>query len=316
MAICTFTIERWDHLIAAVAAVRAQEPPPDEVLVVLDHAPELAVRSTALPGVRVVENTGPRGLSSARNRAIEAASGEIIVFLDDDAAPREGWLDALLSAFEDPLVLAAGGRAEPGWEGGRPRWFPHEFDWVVGCSYRGQPTMAGDVRNLLGSNMGFRRELFGSIGGFRQDLGRVGSRPIGGEETELCIRLRSARPESSIRYLPEASVLHHVPRSRTTLRYFLARCWSEGISKARVARVVGPELGLAVERRHTLRTLPSGALRALAETITRRDPFGPLRAAAIVIGLTTTAAGYARGRIARGAVSPAPMLTLDDHAAG
>jgi len=312
VVICTFTPERWDRLLAAVAGAQAQDPPPDELLIVLDHVPELRDRANAQPGVRVVANTGPRGLSSARNRGIEAATGDLVVFLDDDAVPQSGWLAAIAAAFEDPRVLAAGGRAEPDWEGGRPGWFPEEFDWVVGCSYRGQPTVAADVRNLLGSNMGFRRELFGAVGGFREDLGRVGSRPVGGEETELCIRLRAKHPDASIRLVPEARVLHHVPGRRRRVRYFIARCWSEGVSKAQIARAVGSQAALAAERRHAARALPSGIIRSLLETVTRRDVFGPVRAGAILIGLVVTAAGYARGRLAHGAPPPPPTLRMLD----
>ena len=62
---------------------------------------------------------------------------------------------------------------------------PREFNWVVGCTHRGMPSTTAPVRNLIGCNMSFRREVFSRIGGFRDQIGRVGARPSGCDETEL-----------------------------------------------------------------------------------------------------------------------------------
>ena len=99
-----------------------------------------------------------------------------------------------------------GGAIEPLWESDRPRWFPPEFDWVVGCTYRGMPCEPKPVRNLIGCNMSFRREVFAQIGGFRDEIGRVGARPSGCDETELCIRLGQRLPHALLLYSPCARV--------------------------------------------------------------------------------------------------------------
>ncbi|CAM5606943.1 hypothetical protein SCYAM73S_02748 [Streptomyces cyaneofuscatus] len=95
--------------------------------------------------------------------------------------------------------MAVGGRAVPVWSSGRrPDWFPEEFDWVVGCSYRGLPSGRVRVRNILGGNASFDREAFDIAGGFATGIGRDGDkRPLGGEETELCaVRCSRARPDA------------------------------------------------------------------------------------------------------------------------
>jgi hypothetical protein len=158
------------------------------------------------------------------------------------------------------------------------------------------PTGTGLVRNLIGANMSFRREILLSVGQFRRDMGRVGTNPVGCEETELCIRIRQRWPNRMLLYRPEALVRHRVPPNRSRWAYFRARCYAEGISKSLVRRCVGAQDGLASERAYALRTLPSGVARGLADTI-RGDLGGLLRAGAIVSGLAMTTSGFVRGAI-------------------
>lgn len=295
--ICAYTLDRWDDVLAAVASVTAQQPAPAEVVVVVDHNPELLARLSATMDtrVRVIPNESARGLSGARNAGVRATRGDIVVFLDDDAQARPGWLRTLLDGFE-PDVMAVGGSALPRWDRGRPGWFPEEFDWVIGCTYRGSPMERAEVRNLLGANMSFRRSALQAAGGFEGRLGRVGTLPVGDEETELCIRARRAQPGMRIVLDPSATVDHRVPAARGRLRYFVDRCFGEGRSKAILVGLSGREAGLATERDYVRRTLPRGVLRGLRELIVS-DRNGGRRAAAIVLGLGVTMAGYLSGRI-------------------
>jgi glycosyltransferase involved in cell wall biosynthesis len=279
-----------------VESALGQTAAPAEVAVVVDHDHDLfRDLRAALPDVRVVENGRRRGLSGARNEALLACRSPVVAFLDDDAVAAPDWLARLLGHVADPCVMAAGGWAEPDWEAGRPEWFPPEFDWVVGASYRGLPEVAADVRNVLGSNMMLVADLVRGVGGFREDMGRLGERPLGCEETELCIRLRQRWPERRIVHDPLARVRHHVPRQRAALRYYVRRCYAEGVSKAAVAASVGGRDATAAERRHVLRTLPAGALRDVLGFVRGRDPGGVLRAGAIGLGAAVTAAGFLAG---------------------
>ena len=67
------------------------------------------------------------------------------------------------------------------WESTCPTWFSAEFDWVVDCTYVGLPERRARARQLIRANMWFRHADLLDAGGFRADLGRVGSRPVGGE---------------------------------------------------------------------------------------------------------------------------------------
>jgi GT2 family glycosyltransferase len=297
--VCAYTLDRWDDLVDAVSSARHQSRPPREVIVVIDHNDELLERArTVFREATVVANRHEQGLSGARNTGVEEATADVVAFLDDDAVAEHDWLEKLLAPYEaDPAVLGVGGWIEAWWPAeARPRMLPPEFDWVVGCSYRGLPESTSPVRNMIGANMSMRRSVLAEVGGFTCDLGRIGTVPLGCEETELCIRARQKRPDGTILLEPAARVRHRVAAVRTGWRYFRARCWAEGLSKAVVARMAGAGDGLASERAHAAKVLPLGVMRGLGEAL-RGDLAGLLRATAIVAGFLVTAAGYAVGTL-------------------
>ncbi len=298
VVICAHTEQRWNDTLAAVASVRAQSLAPREIIVVVDHNPVLYERlKSALADVIVVENRDEPGLSGGKNTGVALARGEIVAFLDDDAVAAPDWLRFFVDSYADPRVLGVGGLTLPRWETKRPAWFPSEFDWVVGCTYVGMPTTRAPVRNLLGGNASFRREIFDVVGGFSNGIGRsADKRPLGCEETEFCIRLGQRVRGSVLLFDNRAVIWHRVPTARCGFTYFRARCYAEGLSKALVTRSVGAADGLSSERHYTTRTLPKGVARGLADA-RRGQLAGLLRAGAIAAGLTATAAGYSAGSV-------------------
>ena len=298
VVVCAFSSARLEQTIACVASVLSQEPPPAQVVIVVDHNDALLgdLRDRLPETVEVVPNADARGLSSARNTAIARSRGDYIVFIDDDAIAHEGWLARLLSAFDDPAVIGAGGHARPLWSEPPPSWFPPEFLWVVGCSYSGLPD-SGSVRNPLGCNMAFRATAFRSAGTFNPAIGRLGSLPLGCEETELCIRATRVVPGAQIVLVDGAEIDHHVPASRATVSYLLRRCFFEGISKALV-RGLGDQRSLDTERTYLRVALPARMKSSL-----RRAAGGQIReglglCAALLGSLAAAATGYLVGVVA------------------
>jgi GT2 family glycosyltransferase len=298
VVVCCYTEDRWDDICGALGSVLPQLREGDELVVAVDHAPELADRVRAwFPEAVVVENTQARGLSGARNTGIAAARAEIVAFLDDDATAESDWLDRLLAPYERPEVVAVGGRVVPRWDAGRPAWFPEEFDWVVGCTYAGHPG-EGEIRNVIGANMSFRREVFAELGGFDDRVGRIGKLPSGCEETELCIRVRQRRPGAVIWYSPDAVVHHRVRPERATRAYFRRRCVAEGGSKTRVSKLVGARDGLSSERSYATRTLPLAAARDLRLAFNGGGRSALARVGMRASGVALTSAGFAKTRVA------------------
>jgi hypothetical protein len=300
VVVCAYTERRWTQTRAALESVLRQRSGPQQVLLVVDHNPSLAERASAEladAGITVLESSGPPGLSGARNTGLTAASQPVTVFLDDDAEARPGWLDSLIRPYSSAEVVGTGGSVYPRWPkaGLRPRWLPPEFDWVVGCSYRGLPDTVSVVRNPIGANMSLRTALALEVGGFDDAVGRVGTNPRGCEETELSIRLTASRPGSAIFYVPDAAVDHHVTEERIRLGYFLRRCWHEGMSKADVVRLAGSAAGLERERRHTAVVIPAALIRELRGFVTG-DADAGRRMVTAVTGLSAAAGGYFAGR--------------------
>lgn len=305
VVVSTYDEKRWDDLEACVRSLEEQTRPPLEVLVVVDHNPSLLERAEAsFPGAKAIANDRSRGLAGARNTGTDAARGDIVAFVDDDARAEAGWLERLEECFDDGVV-GAGGALIPRWEGAEPGWIPREFYWVFGCSYTGLPEELAPVRNPIGANMAVRASVLRDVGGFREGDPTEAPREIrargvvraGGnvpDDTDLAIRVSQGRPGAIWVYQPTARVLHTVTPERTTLGYFVRRCFEEGLGKAALSRYVGAQDGLSSERRQVAQILPRGVVRGLRDVL-RGDPQGALRAAAIALGVAITGAGFLLG---------------------
>ena len=246
--ICAYTMDRLADTVAAVASVKRQSPPPFEIVVVVDHNPRLHdALAGALPAdVRLVANGAEPGLSAARNSGLSAVTGDLVMFLDDDALLTPGSLAILAQRCCEKGVIGTGSRIDPIWQSGAPRWFPGAFLWTVGCTYEG--LAPGPVRNLIGASMMVRRDAFLRVGGFVSGIGRTRANlPLGCEETEFCIRAGRYGTGGVFIYEPAASALHLVGASRATWSYLARRCYAEGLSKFAVSRLAGRDSALSSE---------------------------------------------------------------------
>jgi glycosyltransferase involved in cell wall biosynthesis len=183
------------------------------------------------------------GLSVARNAGVAAGDAEIIVFLDDDAFPAPGWLEAIVAGFRRPEVMCVGGPVEPLIRGELPPWFrgrflPYLTVWDLGD----EPVELSYNEYPRGANVAYRASGLERVGGFSPYLGRKGSSLLSCEEIELCLRLE--RAGFLTLYQPDARVRHLTPLDRLTPQWLAARFAAQGRSEARLNWMHGGTAGL------------------------------------------------------------------------
>jgi glucosyl-dolichyl phosphate glucuronosyltransferase len=293
VAIAAHTFDRLDQIKDAVASVLDGDRQPDQVVLVVDNNPRLAAALARLlpTSVTVLENEG-RGLSHARNRALNHTGCDIVAFLDDDATASTAWLHEIVASFDQrPEVVGVGGRICPNYDvGARP--IPAELLWIVGSTYQGHRETPGYISRPIGANMAFRRHVLTDIGGFDPDFGVVGTKRVNSnEEIALCSQLRGTYGDDCIWYAPSAIVDHFVPAIRTRWRYVIRRSWVEGRSKAGISARFGQHT-MADDRSYASRVLLPGLFRYVRTALVRRDSAAAHNATALVVVGISTAGGY------------------------
>jgi len=234
-------------------------------------------------------------VSETRNVGIRTASGEIVAFIDDDVVAEKDWLEKLTEPFQSADVIAVGGRAIPIWSNGtRPSWFPEELDWIVGCTYKGLPVKGNEIRNVPGCNMAFRKETFEQVGFWETEMGARRQSQKGGEEAELCLRIKHKIPKALILYQPYATIRHRVPSHRASLKWVFKNSFDQGICKAKVNKISSTQEALTAENSYLRYLLCT----SIPQRLKRFYKKGSLpQIGAIMISIAATGIGYLAGKV-------------------
>ncbi len=293
--VSTYNKKRLPDIKRCLASLEKQTVPPTEVMLVLDPYDELVefYRKQVSHYVKIVVSGG-FGLSNARNTGVKQASGSIVAFIDDDALADPCWLENSLVNYKNTSVIGVGGFISADWATNRSVWLPEELDWIIGCSYKGLPTKRAEIRNPIGCNMSFRREVFNQAGYFRTDIGRFGNRLLCNEETEFGIRALRCMSGSKIVYDPSVVVYHRVRRDRERLSYVWKRSFYEGISKAIISFKSASPKVLSTENSY-LTFLVSKSIPRRIRHFYRKNHSSELLA--LFVSLTAVSAGFMVGRI-------------------
>ncbi|HZP44728.1 MAG TPA: glycosyltransferase [Candidatus Binataceae bacterium] len=193
-----------------------------------------AFRAGAGINTRYVFERRP-GSSFARNRAFQEARGDFILFIDDDAVAQPDWAARMVAAIEARALDVACGAVLPRWGCPPPRWLGPSVAIKLAVhdesAFSITPAARLDsIHNYFSANVGFRREAFNRFGGFREDLGVVGSNPMSGEDTELFERIM--RGGGRMGFVPEARVYHLIPPERMTRAYLRRKAFAFGMGSA------------------------------------------------------------------------------------
>jgi glycosyltransferase involved in cell wall biosynthesis len=220
VAVCTR--DRPEDLQRCLEGLHCMPQDGQEVLVIDSASRSGATRAAAaaFPDVRYVRMERP-GLNIARNAAMAAASGDIVVFIDDDAVPDANWLRVHLRAFDHPLTMASMGctlpleletEAQEMFEsfspfnrGFVPRFFDHINTHPMAAAHAG-----------AGVNMAVRKNAPFLVGPFNPALD-AGTPTCSGGDTEMLARLIAAGYR--VVYTPSALNWHRHRRTMPELRH-------------------------------------------------------------------------------------------------
>ncbi|HEV3485992.1 MAG TPA: glycosyltransferase, partial [Vicinamibacterales bacterium] len=229
VAICTYN--RAPSLLTALRALVAQRDPatPFEIIVVDNNSTDGTCGAVQSFGAAVRYIFEPRqGLSHARNTAIEAATGDIIAFTDDDVEVGPGWAAVLQHAVAThPDVDCFGGRVLPRWHEQPPVWLTRAHWGPLALQDHGEEPRIFDAQNplcLIGANVAFRRSVFARVGHFSPLVQRVKDGIGSTEDHELLLRLYADGGRAL--YLPDLLVTTEIPQERLTREYH--RRWHRG----------------------------------------------------------------------------------------
>ncbi|HYL26495.1 MAG TPA: glycosyltransferase [Candidatus Nitrosotalea sp.] len=218
VVVCAYNAE--STIRECLDALTRVDYPNFEVIVVNDGSTDATGSIAADYPVRLI-STENRGLSNARNTGLEAATGEIVAYLDSDAFPDGHWLKYLAWAFVDSDYVGVGG----------PNLAPPGLGLTADCfdNAPGGPVHVllsdREAEHIPGCNMAFRRTELAATGGFDPGL------RVAGDDVDICWRLQARG--GRLGFAPGAVVWHH---RRTTLRSYWKQQRGYGRAEALLER--------------------------------------------------------------------------------
>lgn len=184
----------WPVTRACLAALRPTLGRHDEVIVVDNGSRDATPAELArLPWLRGITNQANRGFAAACNQGLAAATGAVIVFLNNDTLVAEAWLDGLLAPFVDPAVVATGPMSNC--VSGPQQVEAVDYDAGSTAALRAfadrwrrqHLAQTCETARLVGFCLAGRASALRAIGGWDEGFA------IGGaEDDDLCLRLRAA----------------------------------------------------------------------------------------------------------------------------
>ena len=172
-----------------------------------------------------------QGISHSKNAGLKNASGDLVIFTDDDVKPCKNWLLAYWLEYQkNPKGFFWGGPVVSEFE-----VLPDDMNLiklgppsVKGLDWWDRQKELAEGEYFIGANWAGPLNAIKKIGAFNPEMGLNPStgKVLVGEETDLMTRLRDGGAKAI--YLPEASIEHFVPKSKITMRHIAARAEAYG----------------------------------------------------------------------------------------
>lgn len=171
-----------------------------------------------------------QGLSHARNRGIEEAKGDILLYLDDDVELISNYFEIADSILQDESISIFGGKVLP-FKTDVPKWLPEKYYYLVSIFDLGNEMK--NVDTLMGANYAMKKRLATEVGFYNPELGRNGDNLMGGEENDYLNRAKTLGYK--IIYNPDLVVFHKI-NDKLNKKYILGYSYLNGKANALMQR--------------------------------------------------------------------------------
>lgn len=218
------TFEGDPALLRRVFATAAEQTQRPILVVDMSRTETVADAAASVGEIEVVRLRESRGVSQSRNECVQRAGTRYVLFLDSDAIPEPGWLQAMRAGFEQPRVAIVGARILPAW----PRRPPPLIDSVTARDWISMFDLGDEpqpVPRVMGTSYALDRDRVGDRP-FDETLGRRPGVEVAHEEVQLAVD--AARAGWRCWYAAGAVVHHHIGRNRTTWRFMMRRAFTAG----------------------------------------------------------------------------------------
>ncbi|HEY0752893.1 MAG TPA: glycosyltransferase [Ktedonobacteraceae bacterium] len=244
VVLCTFN--RRNFVLATLATLRRQTiPSRDFEVIVVDNGSKDGTLQAVNAYFQVGKNNAreleeewqvqclfepKNGLAYARNAGLLAASGTIVVFVDDDTLLDPHMLQSLWEAYQETNADAIGMRVGLHWDMASPHWMVPELLATLGYYSPGEGRFQLEAAdNFASCAFSVKRKVLHEINYFSPFLSKRVNLPASVEVADLCRRLHQSG--YSLWYEPQALVMHRATSARLRRAYFVGRAYWQGRSE-------------------------------------------------------------------------------------